>query len=194
MNREFIPSMNPAASVTAWEVSPCLELPDHEGGSEIQAYETFEEAESASDEAAGPVFWGVYARLSETAIAAGELPAVHIKDFDTHAKAVAFVRLMNGDATSVDCNVNNHTPGEWTVPNHICPDDIAILAGQRIVAMAVVDEDEPIDSEEQTANALLIAAAPTLLAALRWIAERDYLTQSADVIDRARAALREAQG
>jgi len=110
MNREFIPSMNPAASVTAWEVSPCLELPDYEGGSEIQAFETFEEAESASDEATGPVFWGVYARLSETAIAAGELPAVHIKDFDTHAKAVAFVRLMNGDEVAASARLMAAAP------------------------------------------------------------------------------------
>ena len=162
MNREFIPSMNPAASVTAWEVSPCLELPDYEGGSDIQAFETFEEAESASDEAAGPVFWGVYARMSENAIAAGALPAVHIKDFETHADAMAFVRLVNGDE-----GFHRGLPGPWIA--------------------------EPADRPSfDPAAARLVAAAPTLLATVRWIAEQDYLTQSADIVDRARAALRAA--
>lgn len=98
MNREFIPSTNPAAAVTAWEVSPCLEFPGHGGGGDVQAFENVEEAQKASDETAGPVFWGVYARTSKAAIAAGELPAVHVKDFDTHAGAMAFVRMMTGDA------------------------------------------------------------------------------------------------
>jgi hypothetical protein len=87
-----------------------------------------------------------------------------------------------------------HTPEEWTIPSHVAGPDIPNLAGSRAIALVVIDEDEPIGEAEQLANARLMAAAPTLLAAVRWIADQDYLTQSADVIDRARAALRAAQG
>lgn len=97
--REFIPATNPLASVEAFEVSPCLELPDYHGGSCVEAFESAAEADEQSGEALGPMFWGVYARLREAAIEAGHNPAVHLKDFDSYGEAIVFVRLLNGDAT-----------------------------------------------------------------------------------------------
>ena len=96
-DREFIPSLNPRSSVVSWEVSPCLEFPDiHDGGSEIEAFDTVADAEAQSDEAVSAIFWGVYVRSSEDAIASGQFPAIHLMDFQCHADAVEFVQLLNG--------------------------------------------------------------------------------------------------
>jgi hypothetical protein len=105
-DREFIPSLNPRSSVASWEVSPCLEFNDiHDGQPEIEAFDTVEEAEQQGDEANGPVFWGVYARMNEEAIASGHAPAIHLMDFQCHADAVGFVQLLNGKEDD-DANID----------------------------------------------------------------------------------------
>lgn len=95
--REFIESLNPRSAVAAWEIAPCLEFPDpRDGDSEVEAFETVAEAEEQADEALGPVFFGVYMRFGEDAIAAGALPVMHLRDFATHSDAAQFVRWING--------------------------------------------------------------------------------------------------
>lgn len=60
-----------------------------------------------------------------------------------------------------------HTPGPWTTEEG--PENgIAIIADN--VVLATMPE-WPAKQAEQTANALLIAAAPDLLDALRWLLE-----------------------
>jgi hypothetical protein len=96
-DREFMPCLNTRSSVASWEVSPCLEFNDvRDGQPEVEAFQSMDEAEAQSDEANGPIFWGVYARLTEDAIRAGHTPAIHLQDFQCHADAVEFVRLLNG--------------------------------------------------------------------------------------------------
>lgn len=97
MNRTFVVNTNPLSAIASWEVSPCLELPDHEGGSFAEAFESDAEAMAQSDEAIGGLFWGVYARLSDAAIEAGlGNPAIHLQDFDSYDEAMRFVTLFNG--------------------------------------------------------------------------------------------------
>ena len=60
-----------------------------------------------------------------------------------------------------------------------------------------LDQDEP--SQEETANVLLLAAAPDLLAALRWIADHGDTGAGGrpayhDMRDRARKAIAKAEG
>ena len=74
---------NPRSAIVAREVSPCLELPDYEGQTYTEAFETYAAAEAQSDESVDGVFWGVYARLNEVAIAEGNPPSLHMRDFET---------------------------------------------------------------------------------------------------------------
>jgi hypothetical protein len=89
-----------------------------------------------------------------------------------------------------------HTPGEWYVPSHICGPDMAIIAGNRAIALVVNDEDEPIEEAEQLANARLMAAAPSLLAALRGLADRfrDWSAEDEAALAVADAAVAKAEG
>lgn len=50
------------------------------------------------------------------------------------------------------------------------------------------------DDQDYESTARLVAAAPALLAALRFIAGQSYETQAADVIDHARQVLANAEG
>lgn len=170
-DREFIPSNNPTADVESWEVSPCLELPDHEGGSEIEAFDTVAEAEALAGESVEGVFWGVYVRLKPSAIEAGGNPAVHIRDFDNHADAIAFVRMMNGPEGA------SAVPGCWWIDEDegggclvICEGDENKF-GER-EEIAVLYRNRPSLVATQPANARLIAAAPALLQSLRGMVER----------------------
>ena len=97
MNRTFVVNTNPIAPIAAWEVSPCAEIPDTDGGSEVEAFETMVEARNAADAVGGTTFWGVYSRLSDEAIKANlGPPVIHLKDFDSYDEAVRFVQLFNG--------------------------------------------------------------------------------------------------
>lgn len=96
-DRQFIESLNPHSGVRTWEISPCLEFTDPRDGERlVEAYPTLSEAEEASEEANGPVFWGVYANLHDTVISKLMPPTVHLHDFTCHADAVEFVAVMNG--------------------------------------------------------------------------------------------------
>jgi hypothetical protein len=100
VNRTFIVNTNPIAPIACWEISPCAKTPDTEGGYAVEAFETMAEARSAVDRLGGTTFWGVYARLSDDAIAAALGPPViqvyHLKDFDSYDEAVRLVQLFNG--------------------------------------------------------------------------------------------------
>lgn len=96
-DRQFVPSNNPLSAVQAWEISPCLEfLHPSSDESDIEAFETVAEAEAQSDEAQGPLFWGVYARLTDEAVSQGHDPAIHLRDFECYADALQFVEILNG--------------------------------------------------------------------------------------------------
>jgi len=97
MQKTEIINSNPRSAIVAWEVSPCLELPDYSGQTYTEAFETYAAAEEQSDEAVGDVFWGVYARLNKDAIAEGNPPAIHMRDFETCEEAMRFVTLLNGE-------------------------------------------------------------------------------------------------
>ena len=96
-DRQFIPSNTPASGVKTWEISPCLEFADVDDGQpSTEAFATVDEAEAMSDEANGPLFWGVYINVREDYISDLLPPSVHIKDFQCHADAMEFVRAING--------------------------------------------------------------------------------------------------
>jgi len=97
MQRTEIINSNPRSAIVAWEVSLCLELPDHEGGTYIEAFATAAEAAEQSDESVDGVFWGVYARLNEDAIQEGYPPAIYMRDFGGYEEAMRFVQLLNGE-------------------------------------------------------------------------------------------------
>ena len=74
--------------------------------------------------------------------------------------------------------MSKHTPGPWTVWNghsdvyagpisSNTPGGIIGKPHQRLVCVAICDEDEEITDREQRANARLIAAAPLLLEACK---------------------------
>lgn len=97
MTRTFVVNTNPLSAIASWEISPCLELPDYNGGTFVEAFESDAEAMAHSDEAIGGLFWGVYARLSDDAIEADlGVPAMHLRDFDSYDEAMRFVTLFNG--------------------------------------------------------------------------------------------------
>ena len=63
-----------------------------------------------------------------------------------------------------------HTPGPWRTT--LAYDDPVIVDhNNTIIAIAVLDSNDPKELETIVANARLIAAAPELLAALREIAD-----------------------
>lgn len=79
---------------------------------------------------------------------------------------------------------SNNTPGPWK------------LAAGRLIettsgGFTIGREGWTGTPVELDANARLVAAAPELFEALRWIAGQTYDAQAADVIDRARLALRQ---
>lgn len=79
---------------------------------------------------------------------------------------------------------SNYTPGPWK------------LAAGRLIettsgGFTIGREGWAGTPVELDANARLVAAAPELAEALRWIAGQNYDAQAADVIDRARLALRQ---
>lgn len=189
--RMFIPSLNPRASVSAWEISPCRELPDYGGGTVIQAYETLAEAEDDSEDAVGEPFWGVYVRPTGAGRDAGWNPSVHLLDFPTLDEAVAFVRLVNGEGDAIP-----GTSERWRCDDEgesliICngPDN---EHGER-EEIATLHANRPTLAASQRSRAKLMAAAPELLAALRWIASSNYTAEAADLIDKARAAIRQTE-
>lgn len=95
-DRVFIPARGDTG-IRSWEISPCLEHHDpHDGESWTEAYETMDEAEDASCEGTGAIFWGVYAHMREAAHSDVVMPTMHIMDFDCPVKAAEFVRAMNG--------------------------------------------------------------------------------------------------
>lgn len=97
MNRQFIPSLNAHSAVRSWEISPCREMSEYDGGQVTEAFETQAEADAIPDDVGiGPTFWGVYINLRESAIADGQLPAIHLRDFDTYDEALSFVTVLNG--------------------------------------------------------------------------------------------------
>ena len=98
MDRQWIDGLNQHSGVRGWEISPCVEIPEQGmHGGETQACVTLAEAEDLADaECAGPVFFGVYAHLRDELVEAGELPARHVKDFDTYEEALGFVTVING--------------------------------------------------------------------------------------------------
>jgi hypothetical protein len=93
MNRIFIDSLNRHSPVEQFEVSPCLDFNYTGDDPHTEAFETFAEAEAQSDEALGPIFYGVYACTREVC---GLPPAMHLDDFPTFDEAMRFVYLLNG--------------------------------------------------------------------------------------------------
>ena len=96
--------------------------------------------------------------------------------------------------------MSKYTPGPWMVDESLYLG--AINAGKRHIAMANFynshDENFRVDREQQIANAQLISAAPDLFEALKIILEYPYGDASPLddplVIERARAAIRKAEG
>ena len=98
MDQLFVDGLNVHSAVERYEISPCLEFPDTDAcDSHVEAYATVSEAESQSDEALGPVFYGVYARLRDEVIwDTGAPPALHLQDFSDFDEALGFVTVLNG--------------------------------------------------------------------------------------------------
>lgn len=102
--------------------------------------------------------------------------------------------------------MNKHTPGPWYAPPlPASGTDLGIMhlpqnKAPVLVALVVIDEDDPQTDDEHAANARLIAAAPDLLAAcdrlmVAW-EERGVSTAHdwADAVSMARAAIAKATG
>lgn len=94
-----------------------------------------------------------------------------------------------------------HTPGPWRTTTAY--DDPAVIDYDgRIIAMAVMDEDDPQELETIVANARLLAAAPELLAACREaVSAITYLLSNddddpnyADTLNTLAAAISKAEG
>ena len=93
--------------------------------------------------------------------------------------------------------MKTHTPGPWAYDkdsNEIFSCNEAHGCGWVALVKGNDSNGQPLPEEERQANAKLIAAAPELLAALRWIASNGYTAQAADMIDHSRAAIAKAEG
>lgn len=83
------------------------------------------------------------------------------------------------------------TPGPWMVQHH--PSRSFVFARTKL---ADVYSEAWGDASNQHANASLMAAAPDLIACLRWIVERDgeCLGDHPDILAKFRAVLAKAEG
>lgn len=90
----------PAATGTGveeWEVRPCLRHFDpHDGTEFVESYETMDDAEDASYEGTGAIFWAVYAVMRREYHTSVITPSIHIADFDSPRDAAEFVQAMAG--------------------------------------------------------------------------------------------------
>lgn len=89
-----------------------------------------------------------------------------------------------------------HTPGPWTTDGNAHTGDLDIVAPTGRIAMLDCEFSEETD-DVQTANALLIAAAPELLELARQIvlaAEQDEGGIPSDIVAGAKAAIAKATG
>lgn len=87
----------------------------------------------------------------------------------------------------------SHTPGPWRYDEHdnfIWSDGLGVVATSRLLEMQPRSLDASV--VERNANALLMAAAPDLLAALQGVLR--VADRATDEFDAARAAIDKAMG
>ena len=99
---------------------------------------------------------------------------------------------------------SKHTPGEWMVSNWqravVAPSKLGLMVAQITTgSVASTVGSSFIDEDEARANAILIAAAPDLLAALKAMlpeANRldEHLRPSFETCEAARSAIAKAEG
>ena len=94
----------------------------------------------------------------------------------------------------------SHTPAPWQVTKHDDCDASIITAGHESIAFVYIDDNEKPATENNRADARLIAAAPDLLSALSGMleifVESDQLANFEDMetVKAARAAIKKATG
>jgi Asp/Glu/hydantoin racemase len=88
--------------------------------------------------------------------------------------------------------MNKHTPGPWTLSSNRAGHAIVCASGKTVAAAHLLGTIHP--REEVEANALLIAAAPDLLAALKKALNHPLVRIPGDLEIVMRAAISKATG